>query len=32
MNFTGLNITFPCKQAILPLLDELSPEARALAR
>ncbi|MEB0044561.1 MULTISPECIES: shikimate dehydrogenase [unclassified Pseudomonas] len=27
MNFTGLNITFPCKQAIIPLLDELSPEA-----
>lgn len=30
MNFTGLNITFPCKQAILPLLDELSPEARGI--
>lgn len=27
MNFTGLNITYPCKQVILPLLDELSPEA-----
>ncbi|WP_460144489.1 shikimate dehydrogenase [Pseudomonas sp. S2_A02] len=27
MNFTGLNITFPCKQTIIPLLDELSPEA-----
>lgn len=27
MSFTGLNITFPCKQAIIPLLDELSPEA-----
>ena len=23
MGCTGLNITFPCKQAILPLLDEL---------
>lgn len=30
MNYTGLNITFPCKQAILPLLDELSPEARGI--
>jgi len=28
--FTGLNITHPCKQAIIPLLDELSPPARAL--
>lgn len=30
MNFTGLNITFPCKQAIIPLLDEMSPEARSI--
>ncbi|MDI2592121.1 shikimate dehydrogenase [Pseudomonas sp. N3-W] len=30
MNFTGLNITFPCKQAIIPILDELSPEARGI--
>ncbi|UQY34946.1 shikimate dehydrogenase [Pseudomonas fulva] len=30
MNFTGLNITFPCKQAIIPLLDELSDEARGI--
>src|SRR5258707_13124756 len=28
--FTGLNVTHPCKQAIIPLLDELSPPARAL--
>jgi len=28
--FTGLNITFPFKQAILPLLDELSGEARGI--
>jgi shikimate dehydrogenase len=28
--FAGLNITFPCKQAIIPLLDDLSSEARAL--
>ncbi|PCR95497.1 shikimate dehydrogenase [Pseudomonas fluorescens] len=30
MNYTGLNITFPCKQVIIPLLDELSPEARGI--
>ena len=30
MGFAGLNITFPCKQAVIPLLDELSPEARAM--
>lgn len=28
--FAGLNITHPCKQAILPLLDRLSPEAAAI--
>ena len=28
--FAGLNITYPCKQAVIPLLDELSPDARAL--
>jgi len=28
--FTGLNITFPCKQAVIPLLDELSDEARSI--
>jgi len=28
--FSGLNITFPCKQAVMPLLDELSEEARAM--
>lgn len=28
--FTGLNITFPCKQAVMPLLDELSSEARSI--
>ncbi|MEZ2131651.1 MULTISPECIES: shikimate dehydrogenase [unclassified Sinorhizobium] len=28
--FTGLNITHPCKQAVIPHLDELSGEARAL--
>ncbi|ARO26598.1 shikimate dehydrogenase [Rhizobium sp. S9] len=26
----GLNITHPCKQLVIALLDELSPEARAL--
>jgi len=30
MDFNGLNITHPCKQAVVPLLHELSPEARAL--
>lgn len=30
MGFAGLNITFPCKQAVIPLLDELSDEARQM--
>ena len=30
MGFAGLNITFPCKQAVIPLLDDLSDEARAM--
>ncbi|AFT88150.1 shikimate dehydrogenase [Paraburkholderia phenoliruptrix BR3459a] len=30
MGFNGLNITYPCKQAAIPLLDELSDDARAL--
>lgn len=30
MGFSGLNITYPCKQAVMPLLDELSDEARAM--
>jgi shikimate dehydrogenase len=30
MGFDGLNITFPCKQAVIPLLHELSDDARAL--
>ena len=28
--FAGLNITHPCKQSVIPLLDSLSPEASAL--
>jgi shikimate dehydrogenase len=28
--FAGLNITHPCKQAVIPLLDGLSPDAAAL--
>lgn len=28
--FAGLNITHPCKQAIIPLLDELTADARAI--
>ncbi|HJT61030.1 MAG TPA: shikimate dehydrogenase [Burkholderiales bacterium] len=31
IGFAGLNITFPCKQAVIPLLDALSDEARAIA-
>ena len=30
LGFTGLNITFPAKQAIIPHLDELSDEARGI--
>jgi shikimate dehydrogenase len=30
MKFAGLNITFPCKQAVIPLLDSLSDEAKAI--
>jgi shikimate dehydrogenase len=30
MGFQGLNITYPCKQAVVPLLHRLSPDARAL--
>lgn len=28
--FSGLNITYPCKQSVVALLDELSPDAAAL--
>lgn len=30
MGYAGLNITYPCKQAVIPLLDDLSDEARAM--
>jgi shikimate dehydrogenase len=30
MGFAGFNVTYPCKQAVMALLDELSPEARAI--
>jgi len=30
MGFAGLNITYPCKQAVMPLLDALDDEARAM--
>ncbi len=30
MGFAGLNITHPCKQRVIPLLDELSEDAQAL--
>jgi shikimate dehydrogenase len=28
--FAGVNVTFPCKQAVMPLLDEVSVEARQI--
>lgn len=30
MGFTGVNITHPCKQAVVPLLDDLSDDAAAI--
>src|SRR4051794_5816238 len=30
LGFDGLNVTHPCKQAVIPLLDDLSPDARAI--
>lgn len=30
LGFDGLNVTHPCKQLVLPHLDELSPDAEAL--
>ena len=30
VGFAGVNVTYPFKQAIIPLLDELSPEAEAI--
>ncbi|MCP5151473.1 MAG: shikimate dehydrogenase [Chromatiales bacterium] len=30
MGFDGLNVTHPCKQSVLPLLDSVSEHARAL--
>ena len=30
MGFAGVNITYPCKQAVIPLLHDLSDDARAL--
>lgn len=30
MGFAGLNITYPCKQSVIPLLDALSEEARTI--
>ncbi|MFD0666456.1 shikimate dehydrogenase [Ramlibacter sp. MAHUQ-53] len=30
MGYAGLNITYPCKQAVIPLLNDLSDEARAM--
>jgi shikimate dehydrogenase len=30
IGFAGFNVTYPCKQAIMPLLDDLSEQARAM--
>ena len=30
MGYAGCNVTYPCKQAVIPLLDGLSDDARAL--
>lgn len=30
LGFAGVNVTFPYKEAVVPLLDELSPEAAAI--
>ncbi|SAK69815.1 shikimate 5-dehydrogenase [Caballeronia pedi] len=30
MGYDGLNITYPCKQSVIPLLDDLDADARAL--
>jgi shikimate dehydrogenase len=30
MAFAGLNITYPCKQAVMPMLDDVSDEARVM--
>jgi shikimate dehydrogenase len=30
MGFAGVNVTYPCKQSVIPLLHELSPDAAAL--
>ena len=30
LGFAGVNVTFPYKESVVPLLDELSPRARAI--
>ncbi|MEU8236602.1 shikimate dehydrogenase [Actinoplanes sp. NPDC048967] len=30
LGFRGLNVTYPCKQSVVPLLDRLSPDAARL--
>ncbi len=30
MDFAGLNITYPCKQAVIQILDDLTDESRAM--
>ena len=30
LGFAGVNVTFPYKEAVVPLLDEMSPDARTI--
>ena len=30
LGFAGVNVTFPYKEAVIPLLDDLSPAPRAI--
>lgn len=30
IGFAGVNVTYPCKQAVMPLLDDVSEEARVI--
>jgi shikimate dehydrogenase len=30
LGFAGLNVTHPCKQSVIPILDDLTPDARDL--
>ena len=30
VGFNGFNVTYPCKEAVLPMLDDVSPDARQI--